>query len=268
MRFLSQKFLSAIAMIAVVSFSSCGGGVDRAKADAVANAFLKSSYALDFKAADALASGSAASMLDLKATGETADEKTEREALGKALKPATCKEDGDNATCTFCCGADGKDSPNVLKLSKKDNKWTVVGFEIDQSRPEVVALVFMQYIAKTNFEKAAKLADKNVQPLISMAGSQQKEMQAKETAEEKAERLKKIKNLKSATCEVNGDKATCKLCCDLGADSESIDLVKQDGKWLITIDKEKKEAKMKSDMEKSMNDVNMENPDSTATVTE
>jgi hypothetical protein len=266
MRFLSQKFLSAIAMIAVVSFSSCG--VDRTKADAVANAFLKSSYALDFKAADELASGSAATLLDLKATGETAEEKTEREALGKALKPATCKEDGDNATCTFCCAADGKDSPYLLKLSKKENKWTVVAFDIDQSRPEVVALAFMMQIAKTNFDKAAKLADKNVQPFISMAGSQQKEMQAKETAEEKAERLKKIKNLKSATCQVNGDKATCKLCCDLGADSEAIDLVKQDGKWLVTIDKEKKEAKMKADMEKGMNDVNMENPDSTATVTE
>jgi hypothetical protein len=119
----------------------------------------------------------------------------------------------------------------------------------NSSSPEAVALAFMKHVGELDFEAAAKLSDEKIQGFLTMAGSKKKEMQDKETPEEKAKRVENNKKLKSATCEVKGDKATCKLCCDLGSENESVDLIKKDGKWLVTIDKEKKEAKMKSGMD-------------------
>jgi hypothetical protein len=43
----------------------------------------------------------------------------------KNLKSAKCAVDGETATCTLCCGEDGKDTPMPLSLVKEDGVWAV-----------------------------------------------------------------------------------------------------------------------------------------------
>ncbi len=240
MNFLSPACYALALGCSVLFFSACGKGVDRANANAVAQAFLQAGYALDLKSADALANGSASSILQLKATGESAEEKQAREALLKAYKSATCKETGDKAVCTICCGADGKNQNEVLLMSKIEGKWTVTGRDLDYSNPEVVALLFMRAVNQMDFEKAGKFATKEIQPLLNMVAQNVDQAKAQETPEARALREGELAKMKSATCKVEGDKAICTLCCEL-QDKSELELVKDGEKWLVTVDKEKKE---------------------------
>lgn len=105
----------------------------------------------------------------------------------------------------------------------------------DFSKPESVAVEFTKASANMDFAKAKTFCDESTAKILDMAAG----MANMAPAEEKKKGQEKAKLIKSAKCEVNGDKAKCTVCCDdKGADSpEKVDLVKTGGKWLVTIDK-------------------------------
>lgn len=101
--------------------------------------------------------------------------------------------------------------------------------------PEGVAEKFLNHVNKGEFEEAKKYCDKKTGELIgmmaSMAGGKEAELKDKDI---KAEIV---------SSEIKEDKATVKYKTvgkDAPADSkeQSIDLIKEDGKWKVTIDKE------------------------------
>lgn len=126
---------------------------------------------------------------------------------------------------------------------------------VDQSKPENVALGFTQAISQFDFEGAKKFCDKETAGLLSMAAMGKDEMMKKMGDEEKKKMEEAKKNLKSATCKVEGDKATCTVCCGpdgKAADNGEITLVKQDGKWLVSMNKEAKEKRGNTTIEEPM----------------
>lgn len=102
--------------------------------------------------------------------------------------------------------------------------------------PETAAIEFSQAIGSLDFTKAKALATPETQSLLDMLAS----MAAAATPEDKKKGAEEAKNLKSAKCTVDGEKAKCTVCCSPdGKESEqAIDLIKKDGKWLVSINKE------------------------------
>jgi hypothetical protein len=115
---------------------------------------------------------------------------------------------------------------------------------VDQSKPETVALAFMQAVSQMDFDGAKKYCDEKTGQLMGMASMGKEKMIKDMTPDKKKEMDEAKKNLKSATCKVDGDKATCTVCCNAegkASDDAPLTLVKKDGKWLVAIDKENKE---------------------------
>ncbi len=101
--------------------------------------------------------------------------------------------------------------------------------------PEAVAEKFLNHVNKAEFEEAKKYCDKKTGELIgmmaSMAGGKTEEMKNKDIKTE------------IISSEIKDEKASVKYKIvgkDAPADSkeQSIDLIKEDGKWKVTIDKE------------------------------
>jgi Domain of unknown function (DUF4878) len=106
--------------------------------------------------------------------------------------------------------------------------------------PEEVAVAFTKAVSNMNFDEAALYCDSATQNIIKMVSSMATSMpedkwkQGRENA----------KFIQSATCSINGDIATCQVCCDGKGDSkpERIMLrLQPNGQWLVFIDKGAKE---------------------------
>ncbi|NBL63659.1 DUF4878 domain-containing protein [Flavobacterium sp. NST-5] len=101
--------------------------------------------------------------------------------------------------------------------------------------PEAVAEKFLNHVNKAEFEEAKKYCDKKTGELIGMMAS----MAGGKTAEMKDKDIK----TEIISSEIKDEKASVKYKIvgkDAPADSkeQSIDLIKEDGKWKVTIDKE------------------------------
>lgn len=96
-----------------------------------------------------------------------------------------------------------------------------------KNSPEAVAEKFLNHLNKKEYAECKKMGTENTKQMIDMmesfAGMNKKE-EAKEV---------KIENLK---CETTEDKAKCTYTAE-GKD-ETIELVKQDGNWLVDMKKE------------------------------
>jgi len=96
-----------------------------------------------------------------------------------------------------------------------------------KNTPEAVAEKFLGHLNKKEYAEAKKLGTENTKQMLDMmesfAGANKKE-EAKDV---------KIENLK---CETTEDKAKCTYTAE--AKAETIDLVKQDGNWLVDMKKE------------------------------
>jgi hypothetical protein len=92
-----------------------------------------------------------------------------------------------------------------------------------RSGPEAVAAKFLTHIEKGEFEKASVYATEQTQQMLSIMAA---------FAGDQFEKPPKHENL---TCEVEGDNATCTYY--VNGEPESIDMVFQDGKWLVNLQK-------------------------------
>ena len=115
------------------------------------------------------------------------------------------------------------------------------GAKVNMKKPESVALIFTQHLAKLDVEAAKELGTedtKKVLDFLSMAISMSGEEELKKMKEEAAVNSQ---NLKKADCTVTGDEAKCKVCCDpegKAMEDNELLLKKQGGKWLVHISKE------------------------------
>lgn len=104
------KFLAGVFAVAVLA--SCGGGNGP---DKVASAYLNALKEKNYEKAKELGTKDTKDMLDALVKSQMAPEVTE-------VKDIKCTEEGNTATCTYCCSKDGK---NSLKLIKEGDKWLV-----------------------------------------------------------------------------------------------------------------------------------------------
>jgi hypothetical protein len=88
-----------------------------------------------------------------------------------------------------------------------------------KSSPDSVAEKFLTHMSKGEFEKASEYATEETRQMLSIAAA---------FAGDQYEESGKPENV---TCEVEGDNAKCIYTID--GEQETIDLVYQDGKWLV-----------------------------------
>jgi len=105
----------------------------------------------------------------------------------------------------------------------------------DFSKPESVAVAFSKAMGNLDFAGAGKFCTAETAKLLETMGA----MTAAMPEDKKKEAKEQAKNIKSAKCTVEGEKAKCTVCCDKdGKDSgEGVELKKDGGKWLVHIDK-------------------------------
>lgn len=109
MKGLTKLFAGAFA---VAVLASCGGGNGASK------------VATDYLTALKDKNVTKAKELGTKETGEMLDAMSSINMLPviEEVKDVKCTEEGNTATCTYCCSKDGK---NSLKLVKEGDKWLV-----------------------------------------------------------------------------------------------------------------------------------------------
>ncbi len=112
------------------------------------------------------------------------------------------------------------------------------GGSVDFSKPDSVAMAFAAAMADNDLDKAASYSDESTAEMLKKLAPMMKMAAADPKQKEKSAAAKK--NLKSAKCTESGDKATCELCCDV--EMNKVELVKKDGKWKVSMNKENKEA--------------------------
>ena len=122
MKFFKSLTLGAASLFVV----ACGGGANTP--ESVALGFSQAMGNLDIAKAKEFTTsksketlGAMEGLMGMMPEAEKAKAKEE----AKKLTKATCKVDGDKATCTICCDAEGKDSAEALTLVKENGKWAV-----------------------------------------------------------------------------------------------------------------------------------------------
>lgn len=100
-----------------------------------------------------------------------------------------------------------------------------------KNSPEAVAEKFLNHLNKKEYAECKKMGTDNTKQMIEMMESFAG-MNKKEEGKEEAKEVK-IENMK---CETTDDKAKCTYTAE--GKEETIELVKQDGNWLVDMKKE------------------------------
>jgi len=103
--------------------------------------------------------------------------------------------------------------------------------------PEEVTVIFYRALCSFNFDEAALYCDSSTQQLMNTMNSLSSMM----PIQQREKNIEKAKLIQTATCSINGDIATCQLCCDENGVniSETVTLrLQQNGRWLVFMNKE------------------------------
>lgn len=117
--------------------------------------------------------------------------------------------------------------------------------QVNQKKPESVAIGFIQYIGKLDLGKAQDISMGETKKMLSLANEMMSSTMSKEDkAKAVAEAEEDLKFIKKADCDVNGDKASCKVCCNKEGEwtPEDIKLTKVDGQWFVDMPMPNKEG--------------------------
>ncbi len=106
-------------------------------------------------------------------------------------------------------------------------------------KPEDVSLAFLRAFSTLEFGKAKQYATPETQQLMNMVESMMAGIGEDEKKKLKAESQQLVKAMKTAKCTINGDMASCIVCCgpDGSENPEATQLKKIDGKWFVHMDK-------------------------------
>jgi hypothetical protein len=112
--------------------------------------------------------------------------------------------------------------------------------KVNMKKPEKVALAFIQYMSSFDFKNARTICTKESSSMFDMFDMFLTSGDAEQMKKSKEESAAASKNVKKATCKVEGNNATCTICCDLNNQPmpEQIFLKKVDGKWFAHMSKE------------------------------
>jgi hypothetical protein len=110
--------------------------------------------------------------------------------------------------------------------------------KINQKKPETVALEYYKALSLLDFQTAKSISTPEAQQMLSLLESLMTDISEEDKKKAIAEAKPKVKKLKKATCQINGELATCTVCCMDDQDGqEPVLLKKVDGKWYIHLDK-------------------------------
>lgn len=112
--------------------------------------------------------------------------------------------------------------------------------KVNYGKPESVALNFYKALASYDLASAKMMVTEETKPTIDLIQTMFDALSEEEKNTELDKQKDLVKLLKKATCEVNGDEAKCKVCCNAegGTDEEPVTLKKVDKKWLVDLPKE------------------------------
>lgn len=112
--------------------------------------------------------------------------------------------------------------------------------KVNMKKPEKVALAFIQYMSSFDFKNARALCTKESSSMFDMFEMFMTNGDPEQMKKSKEESIAAAKNIKKATCKIEGDNAECTACCDVNnhPTPEHIFLKKVDGKWYAHMSKE------------------------------
>ncbi len=102
-----------------------------------------------------------------------------------------------------------------------------------KNSPEYVTKEFLTAVQKKDWDKAKSLGDEATKKHITFWEFMEENISDTATTDENW-----IKEIKDIKCEVKDSTATCFYCCVFEDQKSMINLVKKDGKWLISHGKE------------------------------
>ncbi len=108
----------------------------------------------------------------------------------------------------------------------------IVGCSETPKTPEDVAIAYLKAVDNDDFKSAKAYCTENTRQLLDklqMIKDAMGQSGQSETGKGKFEK---------ATCEGSDDKKNCTVCCDKDGAESPLVLVKQDGKWLVDMNKE------------------------------
>lgn len=114
------------------------------------------------------------------------------------------------------------------------------GTKINYNNPKQVSLTFLRALCDYDIERAKLAGTKETKEVLHLLETLQDAMPETGREAQRAGLEAQLKRLKKAKCEVDGEQAICKVCCDeAGAfEKEPIVLKKIDKKWLVHMTKE------------------------------
>jgi hypothetical protein len=112
--------------------------------------------------------------------------------------------------------------------------------KVNMKKPEKVALAFLQLMSAFDFKNARTLCTKESGSMFDMFEMFMTNGDPEQMKKSKEESIAASKNVKKATCIIQGENATCTVCCDINNQPlpEQIFLKKVDGKWFAHMSKE------------------------------
>jgi hypothetical protein len=112
--------------------------------------------------------------------------------------------------------------------------------KVNMKKPEKVALAFIQCMSSFDFKNARTLSTKESSSMFDMFEMFMSNGDPEQMKKSKEESITASKNIKKATCVIEGNNATCTACCDANNQPmpEQIFLKKVDGKWYAHMSKE------------------------------
>jgi len=107
--------------------------------------------------------------------------------------------------------------------------------KVNQKKPDKVAIEFSKRVANLDFVNAQKLSTEESSSMFDLMNMAMSILSPEDLKKAKDETSANVKNIKSAKCEIDGDNATCVVCCNPSGENsgEALNLKKIKGKWYI-----------------------------------
>ena len=123
--------------------------------------------------------------------------------------------------------------------------------------PEETVTKFLQALEKKDFEGAKAYADKETKTVLTTLAGMPKKDEKPSGA-----------TVKSVKCTLSGDAGTCETCCNAAGANSSVAIVKEGGKWAVSMTKEQMTKKETPKLDSMVPDINLSTPDTDTTATE
>ena len=128
----------------------------------------------------------------------------------------------------------------LLTLSISSIAFAQKTAKVNQKKADKVAVEFSKRVASFDFVNAQKLSTEESSSMFDLMNMAMSMLSQEDIKKAKDESSENIKFIKSAKCEINGENATCIVCCNPSGENsnEALNLKKIKGKWYVHMVKE------------------------------